>query len=135
MFKKPHSQRQREVIALGLCDLCGKPLKGRTKVSLSHARPVLHAKTPGDILQVEPLLHRECAATSARFCPSLRKQLRTGVFMVRRVTRYAVQFAIMDEIYTETMTGEHRKSIGHAKVQLLDWVDLDEQWLLEGVAA
>jgi len=37
-FGKPHSDRQREVIALGLCDLCGRPIKNRTKVSLSHAR-------------------------------------------------------------------------------------------------
>jgi hypothetical protein len=38
LFGKPHAQRQREVIAEGLCDLCAKPLKNRTKVSLSHAR-------------------------------------------------------------------------------------------------
>jgi hypothetical protein len=135
LFNKPHSQRQRRTIALGLCDLCAKPLKGRTKVSLSHARPYAHARRAGDILQFEPLLHRECAAISARFCPSLRKQLKAGVFMVRRVTRYDVQFAVMDEVYTETMTGQRCKAVGHAKVQLLDWVDLDEDWLVEGATA
>jgi len=30
LFGKPHMCRQREVIALGLCDLCGKPLKNRS---------------------------------------------------------------------------------------------------------
>jgi hypothetical protein len=61
--------------------------------------------------------------------------LKAGVFMVRRVTRYDVQFAVMDEVYTETMTGQRCKAVGHAKVQLLDWVDLDEDWLVEGATA
>lgn len=42
LFGKPHSNRQREAIARGLCDLCGKSLKTATKVSLSHARPQPH---------------------------------------------------------------------------------------------
>src|SRR5690606_1059318 len=33
-FGKPHMNRQREAIARNLCDLCGRPLKHRTKVSL-----------------------------------------------------------------------------------------------------
>ena len=72
-FGKPHSNRQREVIALGLCDLCGRALKGRTKVSLSHARVRDNGAEGPAIMQVEPLLHQECAATSMRHCPSLRR--------------------------------------------------------------
>lgn len=129
LFGKPHAQRQREVIAQGLCDLCAKPLKGRTKISLSHARSRMNAAEAGDVLQVEPLLHKECAATSMQHCPSLRRDIREGRLMVRQVTRYRVQIAIMDPIYVETLTGERRKACGHAKVQLLAWVDRDAAWL------
>jgi hypothetical protein len=128
-FGSPHAQRQREAIADGLCDLCGRSLAVRTKVSLSHARPSPKGFRIGDILQVEPLLHRECARECLRHCPSLKRDAARGSLMVRQVKRYAVQMAIMDEEYVETLTGERRKAIGHAKVQLLDWVDRDAAWL------
>lgn len=130
-FGKPHCQRQREAVARGLCDLCGKPLKARTKVSLSHARPIIHAARVGDILQVEPLLHRECAATSMRHCPALKRDIETGSLKVRQVTRYGVQFAVMSPEYVHTIAGQYCKAIGHAKVQLLAWVDRDQAWLEE----
>lgn len=137
-FGKPHSQRQRQVIALGLCDLCGKPLKGRTRVSLSHARPVLHGAEGLAILQVEPLLHRECAALSMKFCPSLRRDIQAGTLMVRQVTQSRVQCAVMDYVYVSTYVPGYRPNpgdriLGHAKVELVQWTDRDEAWL--GVAA
>lgn len=128
-FGKPHACRQREVIAKCLCDLCARPLKAVTKISLSHARPIAHSASGWEILQVEPLLHKDCAAVSIEHCPSLKRDLRSGLINVRQVTRSRVQFAMMDEIYTEHMTGEHQKSIGHAKVQLLAWIDRDPDWL------
>jgi hypothetical protein len=129
MFGAPHMNRQREVIALALCDLCGRPLKNRTKVSLSQARPQLHAARSGDILQVEPLLHRECAAICMRHCPSLRRQQRDGVLNIRQVFRHACQFALYSEQGTFEATGQRRKSISHAKVQLIKFEDRDEAWL------
>lgn len=129
-FGKPHSQRQREVIASDLCDLCGKPLKNRTKVSLSHARPVPHSANGWEILQVEPLLHRECAAESMKYCPSLKRDAEAGSLTIRQVTRHRAQFAIMDEIYVKELTGIARKAIGHAKVELLAWKDKDPEWLM-----
>ena len=129
LFGKPHADRQRQVIAQGLCDLCGRPLAARTKVSLSHARVQLHGADGPAVLQVEPLLHRECAAESLRHCPSLRRDVREGVLMVRQVTRFRVQFAIMSPECVETLAGEHRKAIGHAKVELLAWKDRDAAWL------
>lgn len=129
MFGKPHSQRQRETIAKELCDLCGKPLKNRTKVSLSHARPRMNAHEPGQILQVEPLLHRECAAESMKHCPSLKRDLAAGTIMIRQVLRHGVQFAIMDEVYVQSVTGAAEKAVGHAKVQLIMWRDRDLGWL------
>lgn len=128
-FGKPHAQRQRQVIGDGLCDLCAKSLKTRTKISLSHARPFAHAANIGDVLQVEPLLHRECAAVSMRHCPSLKRDVASGALMVRHVTRYRVQLAIMTEEYGRQIAGDARKAIGHAKVQLLSWVDRDAAWL------
>jgi len=129
LFGKPHMCRQREVIALGLCDLCGKPLKNRTKVSLSHARSRANGASPFDVLQVEPLLHKECALLSARHCPSLRRDLRNGTVEVRQVTSWAVQFAIYSEQGTFEACGVRQKSISHAKVQLRAWKDRSPQWL------
>lgn len=128
-FGKPHAQRQREVIALGLCDLCGRPLAARTKVSLSHARIRDNGAEGPAVLQVEPLLHRECARISMRHCPSLRRDIERGSLMVRQVTRYRVQTAIMDEVYVESVTGQRVKALGHAKVELRQWVDRNAEWL------
>lgn len=131
-FGAPHMDRQREVIALQLCDLCGKPLKHRTKVSLSQARPQLHAARPGDILQVEPLLHKECAAISMQHCPSLKRQIADGFLHVRQVTRSGSQFALYSEQGTFEAVGERVQSISHAKVQLISWIDRDADWLDAG---
>lgn len=135
LFATPHMNRQREVIAEGLCDLCGRPLRDRTKVSLSQARPVAHAARFGDILQVEPLLHRECAATCLDLCPSLRRQRTDGSLHIRQVLRHACQFAVYSEQGTFEATGIAVKAISHAKVQLIKYADRDERWLKGGADA
>ncbi len=128
-FGTPHMVRQRQAIALGLCDLCGKPLKTCTKVSLSQARPVPHAAQPMDVLQVEPLLHKACAAISMRHCPSLKRQIADGELHVRQVFRHACQFALYSAQGTFEATGERVKSVSHAKVQLIKWANRDAAWL------
>lgn len=134
-FGKPHSQRQRQAIALGLCDLCGRALKLSTKVSLSHAKLRSHGAEGLCIMQVEPLLHRECAAESARFCPSLKRDIRNGSLMIRQVTRYRPQFAVMGPEYVSHYVPGYvakpdDRIVGHAKVELLQWTDRDIAWLL-----
>lgn len=129
LFGKPHMCRQREAVALGLCDLCGKSHATTTKVSLSHARPMPHGAEGWAILQVEPLLHRACARESLRFCPSLKRDVADGSLTIRHVTRWRAQCAVMTPEYVETLTGYHRKALGHAKVELLQWVDRDLVWL------
>lgn len=134
LFGKPHAQRQREAITHELCDLCGKPLKNRTKVSLSHARVRSNGAAGPAVLQVEPLLHRECAATSMRYCPSLRRDVTAGALMIRQVTRFRTQFAIMGPEYISRYVPDYVENprdriIGHAKVELLRWTDRDEAWL------
>lgn len=113
-FGKPHSNRQRKCIAQCRCDLCGRPLKMNTKISLSHARPVMHGAEGWAILQVEPLLHPECAARCIKFCPSLKRDVESGTLMIRHVTKWRPQCAIMDEIYTMEVTGQAVKALGHA---------------------
>lgn len=139
MFGKPHWIRQRQCIAQCRCDLCGKLLKPATKVSLSHARPVGHGAEGLAILQVEPLLHRACAAESMKHCPSLRRDLAAGTLMLRQVTRWRVQFVVMGPQFISTyVPGYVAKStdriIGAAKVELLHWIDRDEAWLSGGAA-
>lgn len=133
-FGSPHMERQRQVIALALCDLCGKPLKNRTKVSLSKARPQPHAARAMDVLQVEPLLHKECAAISMQHCPSLRADIRNGTVCVRQVFRHACQFALYSEQGTFEATGERKVAVSHAKVQLVTWRDRDADWLERAAA-
>jgi hypothetical protein len=134
MFGTPHMQRQREAVVRGLCDICGKTLKGRTKVSLSHAR----VRTGADglcVMQVEPLLHKECATVALKHCPSLRRDIRNGTLNVRMVTRYRTQIAQLTGDATEEFTGTRCPgALGHAKVELLNWQDKDAAWL-EGAAA
>lgn len=133
LFGKPHAQRQRQAIALGLCDLCGRLLKTRTRVSLSHARPVLHGAEGLAVLQVEPLLHRDCASMSVNFCPSLRRDVMAGTLRVRQVTRSRAQCAVMDPEYVASVAPDYERrrgpALGHAKVELLAWIDRDAEWL------
>lgn len=133
-FGSPHSGRQRQVIAEGLCDLCAQPLKVRTKVSLSHARPSMKGHQIGDVLQVEPLLCKGCAVISLQHCPSLKRDVRDGSVRIRQVTRYRVQMAVMSSEYCQEIAGRAVKAVGHAKVQLLGWIDRDEAWLMRGAA-
>jgi len=130
LFGSPHMDRQREAIACDLCDLCGRPLKNRTKVSLSQARPRMNAAQPMDVLQVEPLLHKECAAICMHHCPSLRRQQREGVLNIRHVLRHRCQFAIYSEQGVFEAVGIRQRAVSHAKVQLLKWTDRDERWLV-----
>ena len=136
-FGKPHSQRQREAIADDLCDLCGRTLRNKTKVSLSHARPRMNGAEGMAILQVEPLLHRGCAATSLRHCPSLKRDVAAGTVVIRQVNRHRVQFAIMSPEYVGTCVPGYAAApsdriVGHAKVELQRWVGRDPAWLLRG---
>lgn len=134
VFGSPHCQRQRETIAKDWCDLCGKPLRNRTKVSLSHARPQPHGADGWAVLQVEPLLHKECAVISMKHCPSLRRDIRNGTLMVRQVLHHRIQFAVMAPEYVAQYVPDYvvnpkDRFIGHAKVELLKWVDRNEAWL------
>lgn len=129
MFGKPHMQRQREVIINGLCDLCAKPLKGHTKVSLSHARERRGANGLC-VMQVEPLLHKECAAISLQHCPSLKRDIAGDTLQVRLVTRYEVQIAQLTGEATMEFAGvRHPGAVGHAKVILIQWADKTRDWL------
>lgn len=132
-FGKPHMQRQREAIGKGLCDICGKPLALRTKVSLSHARPQPHGAQGWAILRVEPMMHRECARIAITQCPSLRRDIEQNTLRIRQVTRWRAQAAIMDEVYVETITGERRRALGHAKVELIRWQERNLAWLERAV--
>ncbi|WP_127144092.1 hypothetical protein [Pelagibacterium montanilacus] len=130
IFGKPHMQRQREVVVLEKCDLCAKPLKGQTKVSLSHARPRIAARGQLVIMQVEALVHKDCAAICLDHCPSLRADIRRGSLVVRMVTRYQVQVAQLTGAAVLEFTGEHAPGcVGHAKIVLQQWKDKDEKWL------
>lgn len=129
IFGKPHMQRHRQAIVEGLCDLCGRRLANRTKVSLSHAQ----ARYGGEgwcVMQVEPLLHKACAARCVDHCPSLKRDVRNGSLHIRQVTRHRVQMSMLTADAAEEFTGVRRShAIGHAKVELVAWKDRPVDWL------
>lgn len=130
LFAKPHMVRQRQAMVLDLCDLCGRPMKGRTKVSLSHASLRFGAAEGAAILQVEPLLHRECAAVSVRHCPSLQRDIAEERIAIRRVTRSRIQLAQLSGEATMEFCGVRRPgAVGHAKVEILASVAMPLEWL------
>jgi hypothetical protein len=133
IFGKPHMQRQRAAVALELCDLCAKPLKGRTRISLSHAQPVPHGAHGWAILQVEPMLHRPCAQESIFRCPSLKRDIGRGTLRIRQVTRSRCQMAILKPEAVAEFVGQAVIAIGHAKIELLAWKDRDLAWLERGL--
>ena len=133
-FTKPHSQRQRQAIAEALCDLCGQSLRNRIKVSLSHANIRTNGALGPAILQVEPMLHRSCAATSIRYCPSLRRDISAGTLRVWQVTQYRTQVAILRPETVAIYVPGHvpmpgQVVCGHGKIELLNWRLRDEEWL------
>ena len=54
---------------------------------------------------------------------------------VRQVTKWRAQVARTSAEYVESITGERREALGHAKVQLMEWGDRDGDWLQRGAAA
>jgi hypothetical protein len=85
-------------------------------------------------MQVEPMVHRECALLCIEHCPSLKRDIANGTLMVRHVFRSEVQFAIVGWQYIQHYVPEYTpdpsdRIIGHAKVVLLRWRDRDEAWL------
>ncbi|MBD9539969.1 hypothetical protein IB276_10950 [Ensifer sp. ENS04] len=130
IFGKPHMGRQREVIANDLCDLCARPLKGRTKVSLSHARVTVSGATGACVMQVEPLVHKDCALVCVQHCPSLKRDIKTGTLFVRQVLQHRHQFALLTTAAVLEFCGVARDGVaGHAKVELQRWKDRDLSWL------
>jgi hypothetical protein len=133
IFGKPHMTRQREVIVKQLCDLCARPLAGRTKVSLSHATFRVNGAEGGCIMQVEPLVHKDCALVCVEHCPSLKRDIRAGTLFVRQVHKHRSQVAVLTEAAVEEFAGERRSGVvGHAKVELQRWTDRDLNWLEAG---
>lgn len=133
VFAKPHMERQRQAIVLGLCDICGLPLDAKTKVSLSNAAARHHAAAPFDVLQVEPLLHKACAARALALCPQLKRQLAQGIQEIRQVFQWSVQFAVLTPQAVEEFTGTAEHGIvGHAKVHLRRWRARPPEWLEGG---
>lgn len=129
-FGTPHMDRQREVIYNDWCDLCAKPFKNQTRVSLSHAKVNFAGAAGACVMQVEPLLHKSCAAICIKHCPSLKRDIKAGTLFVRHVLRHRTQVAFLTPAAVAEFHGEPvNKVLGHAKVELIKWIDRDLAWL------
>lgn len=128
-FATPHMDRQRQVIALDRCDLCLKPLRHRTRVSLSDAKAYSHGADGWAVLQVEPMVHKDCARRCLALCPALGRRVADGSMIVRQVFKSRVQCAILSPEYIGQYAGRAVKALGHAKVELIDWTEREIGWL------
>lgn len=130
IFGTPHNVRQREAVSRGLCDLCGRTLKGRTMVSLSQedARGV---PTLGYVmLAVEPMAHRECAAISLQHCPELKRQIANGTLRIRQVFSFSIVAQLLNEAATLQFAGVRAQgAVGHLKQYIRKWQDREPDWL------
>ncbi len=123
-FGSPHVMRQRKLHALALCDICAKPLRDRTKVSMSNFN---NGELEGMVLtQSEPLAHVECARLSLDLCPSLRRQTQEGRIRIRRVSRCRVKptVATAEERLRFVPGYMGPPLLGLAVVELLRWKDV-----------
>ncbi len=122
-FGTPNVTRQRRIIAEGRCDLCGKLLKGKTKISLS--------RVSGDALAAEPLLHTECAKLSIQHCPVLQEQKRDGRLLVRRVSAYERRATFAQPEDHERYVPDYRGPplLGVGAIRVLSSRDVTRDWI------
>lgn len=127
-FGRPHAVRQRRAMMLLLCDLCARPLRGATKISLSN----FGADYSSDYIlsQVEPLLHAECARISIEHCPALKRQLADGRMRVRQVYRCRPREtpASADECARFVPEYDGEPVLGLSVMDLLSWRDVTDKW-------
>lgn len=132
-FGSPHANRQRKVHALCLCDICAKPLKTSTKISMSNFGG---ADRPGAVLtQSEPLSHVECARLSLRQCPSLKRQAQEGRLRVRQVFRFKSRATVAAAEEMARYVPDYRGGniLGLAVVDLFRWRDVTDQFIRDEV--
>ena len=132
LFAKPHDQRLRRAMREQRCDLCGMPLRGATKVSLSNPQV-----TDVGHLQTEPLVHRECGIISLAHCPMLQARAKGGVLMVRQVTSFTLATSFLTSAAVKEITGEDWADgvvMGALKYRVDRWIRRDIDWLLRPVA-
>ncbi|WP_129141507.1 hypothetical protein [Modicisalibacter coralii] len=130
LFGKTHPNRQRQAMAQCLCDICGKPLATRTKVSMSQLRTI---EVGGRAVsaQVEPLCCKPCAAASLSACPHLRKQVANGAIQVRQVLRHSLISQVLTSEAVMEFTGQRcgEPVIGHLKLVIEKSRDRTTKWL------
>jgi hypothetical protein len=133
-FRHPNFDRQRRTIVCGLCDLCGRELKTATKVSLSMLQEQTRQFSGGTgLVQVEPLLHRDCAIICLRHCPHLLRASADGRLSIRQVTKWRVQYnTLPPETIGEQVphyAGPRDGVAGYAFIELLKWQNRPVDWL------
>lgn len=131
-FAKPHMNRQRKSIREGLCDICAKPVRVKTKVSFSEERWV-DVQGQSMPLVIEPLCCRECAVIAIEHCPHLKRRIGEGAIVVRQVFKYRVVASMLTGAATLEFCGADAPgTIGHLKMELTNYKDRNLEWLTNG---
>jgi hypothetical protein len=127
-FGQPHVSRQRKLHALCLCDICAKPLKTSTKISMSNFGGT--EKDGMMLTQSEPLSHVECAKLSLSQCPSLKRQAQDGRLRIRQVFRFKTRATIATPEERARFVPDCIESVlGLAVVELTGWRDVTDKFL------
>lgn len=100
-FKMPHPLRQRRAAVLGLCDICGKSLRTKTKYLCGNVRA-----GPGlpRAASSEPLVCGGCLPLASRHCPFVRREVAAGTRPLV-VTRYDLAWSIVNKEGLELSVG------------------------------
>jgi hypothetical protein len=133
-FGKMHPQRQRKAAWNGLCDICARPLKAKTKLSLSSVHPTM-TNAGMRLLVHEPLCCITCAKISLQKCPHLRSQVKSGSMIIRQVFNYSTVAQVLtpDAVDLFTTSGKVDGVVGYVKISLDQYERRDLEWL-EGLA-
>jgi hypothetical protein len=135
IFGATHPLRQRQAVQSWLCEVCRKPIKLKTKISLSNERNTMVDGVGIVPLVVEPLCCVKCAWLSCQHCPHLKARVADGTILVRQV--FKVEFVAQQlnaEATMEFCGFEAPGVIGHIKLALTKYELRDLAWL-EGMAS
>jgi hypothetical protein len=102
-FKRPHPVRQRRAMALCLCDICGRPLRNRTKYLCGNVRSFEAEGRlwPGTS---EPLVCSACLPLAQAHCPFVKAATERGERPLI-VSRYLTAASVVDAEGMRLTTG------------------------------
>lgn len=128
-FDFPHIMRQRKALSECLCGVCGKPMKGHTKIMLGepHEVEVVYQNIPAFI---QPFSHRKCALQMIDNFPEIIGKLLTQEMVIVQAFEHQLIGELLSPEGTQKLIGkEHKGAVGHLKMDINKGTLRDMDWL------